>query len=279
MSFNSFLYNNNLYNSQAPVASEADQDNIVFNGYSLQNANIVTSQALYDQTPTRELPTNKIPRNDGEFIIGDFWRAKVITLRGTVRGSSAADLNSRIDAMKKALAVRGANLDIKIDGTIRRFKATMIGSENLFSRRNYHNTFIPYEAQFLCVVPWGQATTYTESLFTDKTGISSTEFVNNAGTIHAAPVISLNFSTASSITAVSVTNDTTGETISATVSLSAADIIVFDSENFTVKKNGTAIDYSGSFPKLATGSNSFTITLTGTSATFTLSIKHKTSYL
>ena len=95
MSFNSFVYNSGVYNGGQQQAGPAQQDTIVFNGFSLQNANIKSSVALYDQTPTRDLPTNRIPRNDGEFIIGDFWRRKIVTISGTVRGSTQADLATR----------------------------------------------------------------------------------------------------------------------------------------------------------------------------------------
>ncbi len=278
--YNANPYNTALYNGIEAVSGLADQDTIVFDGFSLQNANIVSSLLLQDSTPSRDLPANKIPQNDGEFLVGDFWRRKIITVSGTLRGSSASDLNDRIDEMKKRLRVLTGNLDIKVNGVIRRYPATLNNGLAMFSqRRHFHITFVPFSVQFLTVLPFAQSVNYVEDLFIDKTQLSSTENTSNDGTIHAEDVISLNFSAASGITAVDIENTTNGKSISISQSISAADLLVIDGENKTVKLNGTLIDYSGFFPRLEVGGNSFTITLTGTSATFTLSIKHKTPYL
>ena len=111
--YNNILYNNQFYNGQGTTSGTAQQDNIVFNGLSLQDSVVSSSLMPKHNFTMRDLPLNKIPRNDGEFIVGDFWRQKVIVVSGIVKESTTSLLNTKITAMKTLLAVREANLDIK----------------------------------------------------------------------------------------------------------------------------------------------------------------------
>jgi phage-related protein len=54
------------------------------------------------------------------------------------------------------------------------------------------------------------------------------------------------------------------DTITITNTFSASDVLVIDCEDKTVKLNWIAIDYSGVFPILEVGVNSYTITINWT---------------
>lgn len=278
--FNSHLFNNTLFNSPGLEVGDSDQDNIVFNGYSLQSSDVVSEELIQDNTPSRDYLTQSIPRDDGQFSIGDFWRNKTIRISGVLRKSTNALLEAEIDEMKRKLAVREGNLDIKIAGVIRRYVATLVSGENMFARRRgYHITFAPFDVEFKTIRPFGTLKNYTSrSLFT-QTSLDLDEQINNSGNIRTKPILILNFSAANSITVIKFENNTTGEEISITENISAGDYVKFDSESKEVTVNGVAVDYSGSFPEVETGANLITITLTGTSATYTLTTKHKTSFL
>ena len=277
--YNTNVFNVTPYNTLFSPSGLAAQDNIVFNGYSLQSSTVSSRIAKHEVNPTRELLRNKIPRNDGMFIVGDFWREKTIRIEGIIRQTSAALLDTEIDNFKKAMAVREGTLDIKnSSGTIRRYQATLVNVD-VVNRENYNITFVRFSLSFVSVDPFGHDVNYSEELFSDKTDLVSNEFISNIGTVRALGIYTLTFSAASGITAVQVSNNTNTELILSTVNISAGDVIVFDGEQRIVTLNGTQIDYSGFFPSLDTGPNSFTITLTGTSATFTLSMKYLPPYL
>lgn len=278
--FNTFQYNTKMFNGLGVLTPEGATDDIVFNDYSLQNADVVTQILLQDSTPDRDFGTAAVPRGDGQIITGDFWRRKTVKLKGVIHKTTNALLEAELDAMKKALAVAEAVLDIKIAGVTRRYLATMTSGNDIFGdRKGYHVTFCPFNVEFVSVEPFGKSVSYNSSGFLATSVLILNEEVTNNGTIHAKPVVILNLTAASGVTAISFKNNTTGEEIKVTMSLNAGDYLKFDSEQMQVTVNGTVEDYTGSFPVLATGANSFTITVTGTSCTYDLTVKHKTTYL
>jgi archaellum component FlaF (FlaF/FlaG flagellin family) len=80
---------------------------------------------------------------------------------------------------------------------------------------------------------------------------------------------------------ITLENETTGETIAVTVTMTTNDVLVIDVANWTVKLNGTEVmDGLGSdrdFPRLAANTNN-TITVDGFSTTGTLNIKYRNRY-
>lgn len=280
MSYNTIQYNTVPYNANALSPPLSAQDDIVFNGFSFQD-NCVFTEKVLNSTPQRDVEANKIPRNDGEFIVGDFYRRKIITMTGIIKTSSNSELEAKIDEMKRLTSEREGNLDIKIDGVIRRFKATLVNGNQMFEQRqHFHIVWIPFTVQFMTVEPFGHPTTFQSDPFFDQTDLNLDLQVNNAGSIHATPEIILNFSAASAVTEVTVTNNTNDQLIRASsLSIAPSDILKFDGNERLVTLNGTQIDYSGFFPRLEIGANSLTIDVTGTSATYTLTVKHLTPFL
>ena len=278
--FNTFNYNSKVFNTQGFAVSLADVDDIIFNDYGLQNTDIVTQILIQDSTPDRDFGVSAVPRGDGQIITGDFWRRKNIQIKGVIHKSTNALLEAELDAMKKALAVAEGILDVKIAGVTRRYIATLTNGQNMFDeRKGYHVTFCPFQAEFVSCEPYGKSVDYNASGFLATSSLVLNEEVTNSGTVHAKPVVILNLTAANSVTAISFKNNTTGEEIKVTMSLNAGDYLKFDSEQMEVTVNGVVQDYTGSFPSLATGANSFTITVTGTSCTYDLTVKHKTPYL
>lgn len=278
--FNTFNFNTTVFNGLAALIPEVASDTIIYNDYSLQNTDIITSILLQDSTPNRDFLTSAVPRSDGQIINGDFWRRKKIKLSGIIKKSTNALLEAEIDAMKKALAVSEGVLDITVAGTIRRYYATLTNGHDMFSQRqNYHVTFCPFQVEFESSDPFGKSVDYNAAGWLDETSLVLNEQVNNDGTVRAKPVVILNFTAANTVAAVSFKNNTTNEEIKITTTIVAGDYLKFDAEEMQVTLNGVEQDYTGAFPTLDTGANSFTITVTGTSCTYDLTVKHKTPYL
>lgn len=281
--FDSFNFNTTNYNVLALAPDAEASSSLIFNGYDLQSTDVITSILIQDNAPDRAFDTSPIPRGDGEIIVGDYWRRKVVKVKGIIKKGTAALLDAEIDAMKKALRVPEGILDIKVphnDGTVRRYQATLTNGNSMFDeRQSYHVTFCPFTAEFTTVEPFGHSVLYDSASFLGTTDLVFDEQVDNLGTVRAKPVIILNVISASSVVAISFKNNTTGEEIKLTNSVVAGDYVKFDSEEMQVTINGTVYDFTGAFPTLETGANSITITVTGSACTYDLTIKHKTPYL
>ena len=281
--FNGPLFNAALFNGGNAADAGFSSDLVVFEGFSLSdNASIVCTN-LIDSGPTREIIGARVPRGDGEYINGDFWRQKVIEVRGFVKKDSAEELDMYLDTIRKNLREREGFLDITRHGTARRFIGTLINAEELFAdRQGYHITFCPFVAKFLCKTPFGMDRTYTTSTFTFDSSPRN-ETIQNIGTIEAQPVFIFIFDSATSITAVNIKRlDSEGDTVEEIEfadSIAAGDILKFDSENKTVMLNGENVVYTGSFPELDIGSNTIQLSVTGSSFSATTTVKFKNRYL
>jgi len=61
--------------------------------------------------------------------------------------------------------------------------------------------------------------------------------------------------------------------------LASSDVVIVNAATMSFTKNGTEIDYSGVFPSLAVGANSFAITTTGTARNIDIDIDYTMRYL
>ncbi len=281
MIFNESPYNVGLYDGppNVIVSASVSGDLIVFDGFSLSDNSTVFTQQLLDSAPSRQIIDGAVPRGDGMYMNGEYWRQKVIEVEGFCKESTSTLLETLLDTVRKNLAGREKNLDITRNGTTRRYVATLTNPEDLFSdRQGHHITVCPFRAQFVCKEPFGLESDYTSA--TEQAVISPLNItMENLGTIDAKPVLVLIFDAASSVTTVNVENTTNGEEIEYSDAIAANDVLEFDSEKKTVKKNGTEVDYSGAFPTLIAGSNVMQFTITGTSFDAQITVKHKNTYL
>ncbi len=257
----------------------ADFDDLEFDNYSLQDSRIISTIIRDSSTPARELVTFRAPRTDGGGIIGNYFRERKILVSGVVKKDSAALLETELDTMKRRLTLAEGNLDRKINGTVRRIKATLSNPDQMFARRDgYHITICPFDLEFLALEPMWHDINYTSSTQT-VTNVSFSETVENLGTYKSQAVLIVIIDTATAITAFQFSNTTSSQNLSITRSFSAGDVIIIDGENKSVKVNGTEVDYTGVFPELLYGSNAYSLTATGSAISYISTIKFKKTYL
>lgn len=280
MLFNTKVFDTALFNGGTTNNVVYSTDTLVFESFSLSDGSVLVMTALRFLGPTRELVGGSVPRGDGQYLTASYFRELVVEAEGIVNKNTAAELDAFLDTMRTNLRVQEGNLDYTdANGTVKRFVATCDSYEDLFAgREHYHITFCPWKTRFKCKVPFGKARDYTSTSLS-ITSSPTSQVLFNGGTYKAQPVISMNFSAASSVTAVSVENVTTGDQISYSGSISAGDILVFDSEQKQVTKAGTAVDFTGAFPALEPNSNNIRITITGSSFTAYTTYAFKNTYL
>lgn len=281
MLFNAKQFNTALFNGGSTIATTYLTDSAVFENFSLSDG---TRMVLTDPPkfgPTRDLAADPVPRGHGMSKTSALFRENTIELRGWVKHTSTALLDAYLDTIRMTLETEDGNLDlIDANGTVKRYVVTCDNYEDLFAdRQRYHTTRCPFVIRFRCFDPFGKARGYTSVFYPSMTTSGTVQSIVNPGTRKARAVFVLNFSAASSVTAVTVTNGTTGEAITYTGAAAASDVLVFDGENLTVTKNGVAADFTGAFPTLKVGANLVTTTVTGTSFSQDMTSKYKQTYL
>lgn len=279
---NNSLLNDFLLNDQNPTFQVLASafDDIEFDGYSLQSADVITQEMLIYSSPTRELITYKVPRNDGGRLNGNYYRERRIKIKGIIQAASRALLEQAMDTFKRRMHTPEGNLDLKTNGEIRRIRATLQNSGEMFSdRKGFHITYAPFQLEFLALDPFFSDIEYTAETSENVTNTLFPVTVENLGTIYARPVITVIFESATSVTEFTFTNVTNGKSMLITRSFVAGDILVIDSEESAVTVNGLDVDYDGLFPTLEYGSNNCTLAVTGSAVQHTSTISFKRSYL
>jgi hypothetical protein len=281
--FGTKLFNGfgSLLNGGNTAATVYTTDSVAFEGVSLNDGTNIVLTRHPLKGPSRSVLGGDIPRDDGQYMTGSYFRETEIILEGYLKAASKSAMATLIDSLCLTLSTQEGNLDIvEDDGTVKRFAATCVNYADQFAGRAfYHLTIVPFTLRFTCKVPFGKARGYT-SYYTGLT-TSGNQSVVNGGTYKSKPVFILNFSAASGVTAVEIENTTTGESITYTdpVAIAAGDILEFDAEMIRVRKNGVEADYGGTFPKLETGVNVIAVTVTGTSFQAGLTTKFRTTYI
>ena len=259
--FNQYQFNNSVFNQVINTTNTIPQDDIVYNGYGLQNATVVTSFADFENWPSIQNDTFNRPRTDGGGELNYFFRDRIVTLRGTIKVSTAEELVNEMDRFKTAMWVNQQNLDIKFNWVIRRAKASVINFDTMFTKEHFNITFVPFEVQFKVISPFFAEITRKIQSFTWLTANLTEEMVNEWST-KTNPITIITFIAATSVTQIDFAANWKTITISETIS--ASDVVEIDTDNKTVKINGTTKDYSWIFPEFNVWSNSYTVTINGT---------------
>lgn len=199
---------------------------------------------------------------DGSSIPALNYPSKKVVIGGVIKGSTQANLDSRIDTFKGYFVGKDKNLDIAYGTGTRRYIATPNTVSVVRMQKALYATF---QVEFVCTNPFGLDTS-TTNLWTAKTGFTSATFTETPTVGGSAPlqlpVITI---TINSLTGagdyVQISNDNNGqEMLIYGLSLAADDVIVIDCEQRTVTVNGDEVNYYGTFLALEPGANSITYT-------------------
>lgn len=249
---------------------------ISFNGNTIESAYVLVNKLNRYGTGERDIYSETLSFQDGFEVLRSYWRSRTIILEGTLDATSSDHLGTLLDTLKSNLSGINKNLDIDYAGGTRRFKGTLTKLE---APEDFYNiTHLPYTAEFLCQ-PFGYATTNVSITASDVTAGTHTETFTVTGTYKPQPIITITFTAESGATAVSVENETTGETIVIEQNFSVDDVLVINTETQKVTLNGTQIDFSGPMIDFDIGSNTVNIDVSSTSHTYDLDITYNPRYL
>lgn len=207
-----------------------------------------------------EASTYNKPDIDGKGLNSYFLRAKTVTLNGTMKASSKQELETMMNTMLGQLAKPNQTLQVINAGNYYRATAYCTNLGDIFKREHFHNTFVPFSVVFEVLSPFWESAILNSITYTVTAPLI--EEIVNTGSAKANPIITMSFTSATSVTSIDLTFGAYSLNISHAISTS--DIVRVNSETKEVLLNGTAIDYTGRIPIFELGSNTFTIEPNGT---------------
>lgn len=240
---------------------------LTYNSHSLQT---------YDRATRVGIITDSIQHNDAPASVGDLitlanvsdsavptneYISKSISITGTISGSSQADLDDRIDTFKSYFNKRNKFLDIDFGSGTRRYTVMKINSVAV-SRQNVV-LWANFAVEFICK-PFGIETTPTviANLTNETAGSHTFNPVIGGSAPYQLPVITITINSKTGAgDYLQVSNDQNGQQILLTgLALAAGDVVVIDAAKHEVTRNGTEVNYSGTFIEFEPGAQAFTIT-------------------
>lgn len=248
--------------------------NLTLNGTSLQTSNYVVSRIGHDSAPGQQLSLQSVSRRDGEKLVSANYKTKSITLVGTIKGTSLANLETNIDAFKLLCAVTDGRLDIEYAGTVRRFVVSM--DSIAIERDHYHITFAPFSVSFQVYDPpfgmnvsaLGGNLAFNEALSSDNQAVQAiSSTVSFDGTAPPRPLTTFRIDNARNLDTIVEQVIGKKNVITIGTAFTAGDVLVIDHDNQVVLWNGRSINFDGVFPEYDIGSNTVVSTFTeGTAA-------------
>jgi hypothetical protein len=241
---------------------------------------IITNDIDFSDIATKSMSMFPIANSNLSAISSVNYPNKTITITGGVSGSSASDLDSRLDTFRGYFIGTDKNLDITYNGSTRRFIAT---ANTVNITRGANGKYATFSIEFICTSPFGTDTSNTTALSaTGRTGSSYSDAYIFLGTAPAQlPVITITINSLTGGTGayILVGNDDTGQQIIVTNNFSADDVLEIDCYNKTVKLNGTDVDFVGGFPEFVPGASHIDYADNFTTRNFDISVVYKKLYL
>lgn len=271
--FNNFLFNNGLFNEIETVGSpDTTQDEVSYNWFWLFNQNIIITKINYDNSHTVESDIFNSPLSDLWWELSYYFRQKNIVLNWYLKYDTAEELNNAIDTLKKALWENNKNLDIKVNWTIRRAKASCINLN--FDREGYHITFVPFTIEFRLIKEFlHELTNETISLLWLATWF--TEEIVNGWTVRTNPIFNI---VINSWTPTSISLNIWDDTLIINRIFTAWEVLEINCIDKRVKINGSNIDFIWTFPILKVWVNSLSFSITW-SIDFDFTVIYNKNYL
>ena len=269
-----FPYWQEVFGATYEYLSEIVNDTISYNGFWLQNENIIISKIDFDNSHRIQSDTYYKPLIDGAGELNYFFREKIVNASWYMKAESEETMNNEIDRLKKILLQNQKDLIIKVNGNPRVAKASLINGDSLFDREHFHITFLPFTLQFRVLEKFRDIT--AQNYLVSWQTADFIEEIYNGGSAKVEPIITFVFNSASGVNEISFVYN--GNTITINETIATSDILIIDSREKKVTLNDVEVDYTGIFPIFETGLQSYEVQVNGTK-NFDTNIKFFNTYL
>lgn len=254
----------------------------VFNGFSLQDDNYITTDVEYRTWPKRELAMEKIALRAGSKLLNAEFAERNISIRGFILGSSVSDLQSKIDSLYTLVKAEAKSLQMETD----RFFTATVASLSI-ADPHYNQSMVPFEMNFVCPDPFSYGTAVSAQMTVASGTLTQTFNVTISGTYGAEPSLAYSAPSGSGNTTTSgiqVQHLATGEYVlwqndADPTYVQYGTDVTFDYQNYKVLVDTTQKTHSGIFSLIDPGLNSFQITFMGYPVGGTITVTYAPRYL
>lgn len=235
--------------------------NITFNGYNLKQTYTTIERVDY-RSVTNFVESSRVSRLLGTKITNAQLDQKIIVIEGHIYGDSITDLQQNIDTFQQNVVGKQKTLTVQqgrsYTATTRRLS---------IPDRPYSQTYAPFSIDY--IIPKGYSVGDLQSVVhLLASGVQNTSLITTiSGILDNRPVLSIRLNGSGGIAPTNrydITNQATGNTITVSGQYFRNDTIQINYSNFTITKSGVSLDYTGNIEALSPGSNTLTITASGT---------------
>lgn len=231
--------------------------NVTFNNLNLQSGNYFVTDLK--KSPSLNNYVEPLTYRDGILPITQQAQQIDFVLSGIIKGTSQADCETNIDTFNRTMyqvytTASSAFLDIDWAGGTRRYQCAVL-SAPVVSRDRGQLSFANFELSLTAITGYGQATSLTTQTYSNITTASSSHTYSFVGDVAPLPIITFTTASASSMTFLRITNQTTNTSMSITRTFSAGDVVVIDTDRQLVTIAGVETNNEGVFPEFVAGSN------------------------
>jgi len=233
-------------------------NSIKFDSTEIRNTTYVPRFVKHESATEREIIKLALARDNGSVMVSDRYAEKIITLQGILTAATQSALETAIDTMKELFGRKEKNLDIDWEASTRRYVATCQKLE--FDRDHFHNSFVPWTAEFVVLSGVGKTTSITAEKHAVSLNANPYSFSSTfGGSAKPRPVVTLEIGAGHTLPrGIELKNTDTGEKIVYTKQsgvLVNGDTILFDFSNKKVTREAVEEGFYGLFPSLIIGAN------------------------
>jgi hypothetical protein len=250
--------------------------NITFNGYDLQTSD-VTVTSLPDIDDVGNIENNYLPlsTSNGQKIFETRYSGRRITLSGYIFGSSVADIEQKMDEMKKSIDQGIASfLDIDYAGSTRRWKAK-VDSIEFGARLGTTRQFVV----LLSTLGFGYDIIPQSLVYANETGAKTTKTIDFDGSIYPLPIYTIDVNSSSGLTSISIENTTANKKIIVGNAFTSGDQLIVNTEEKYVLYNGANSDFQGVSPEVKKGQNNIKFEFGSVSHDVDITVTYNPRYL
>lgn len=232
-----------------------------YNGYSLQSANIITENVQFRSMAQRVANLANINRRTGAKYLSSDYGAKTITMTGRILAPTASGMVGIIDELHNQLSMPERELELIDNRTI---TATPVRVE--VPEQSYSQTIVPFTIEFLSADPRAKGSNVVAGFNIPIGTITQSIFTTISGSANAEPKIVLSptgVAGATSFNTVDINHVDTGDTVTISGTFSQGVDIEFDYRYSQVTVSGAVHNYTGAMSDWDAGSNTITITVSG----------------
>lgn len=227
----------------------------------------------------RRLTISDIARSDKSSVSSAFYNTKPVTVRVGISRTTRELVEASYDTLLSLLAGIEKPLILRQSGGYRQYTATYSDSVFKVEGGSYLELDLVFETSDHFGYDISPTTLFSVTAFTSN--YRSDPLTIEGSAPFQVPTITITFTsiTASGTKAVTISNATNSQSVVISRTWATGDVLVIDSQNKTVKVNGSEVAFTGAIPEFSKGIGYWAYSDTFTARTFNALIQYYKRYV